>query len=123
MSIIRGESANFTCEISERSNDIDVYWTVDGVQYDCHTSEDNMVFDNIGCYNTKSQSVLLILDAQSFATGSYQVYCIIEQNIGDNFTSDPSFQVGFSHPLMEGSSLTIEPTSRFEMFAKTVCTM
>ena len=97
VSIVEGESANFTCNFSkENMSDIDIDWTVDGDQYDvCGTTEGDT---GNGCYTTEgTQSVLLIRDTSSFSAGNHPVQCILQQSIPEDFKNDPSFKEHFNN--------------------------
>ena len=112
VSIVEGESINFTCNFSKGNvSDIDIDWTVDGVQYDkCGTAEGDT---GNGCYTTEgTQSVLLIRDTSSFSTGSHPVQCILQQNIPEDFKNDPSFQEDFNN-VTSSAHLLIEPSGKF----------
>ena len=120
VSIVEGESANFTCKFSKGTmSDIDIDWAVDGDQYDeCGTTEGDT---GNGCYTTEgTQSVLLIRDTSSFSTGSHPVQCILQQNIPEDFKNDPSFEEDFNS-VMSSALLIIEPASKFPYLASIVC--
>ena len=117
VSIVEGESANFTCNFSKGTvSDIDIDWAVDGDQYDeCGTTEGDT---GNGCYTTEgTQSVLLIRDTSSFSTGSRPVQCILPQNIPEDFKNDPSFKEDFNS-VMSSAWLIIEPASKFYLCKK-----
>ena len=94
------ESANFICNFSTRDfDDITVYWRVDGGQYDCVTTEEDIEADSNGCYTTETQSVLLIRDTSLFTTGNHSVQCILQQNIPQEFRDDDSFKEEYNDTI------------------------
>ena len=99
VTITEEESANFTCNFSKGNfDDITVYWTVDGGQYDCVTTEEDIGADRNGCYTTETQSVLLIRNSGSFTTGN-SVQCILQQNIPQEFRDDDSFKEEYNDTI------------------------
>ena len=97
--ITEKESTNFTCNFSKRDFDnITVYWTVDGGQYDCDTAEEDIEADSNGCYTTETQSVLLIRNT-GFITGNHNVQCILQQNIPQEFRDDDSFKEEYNDTI------------------------
>ena len=102
MSVDEGDTTELKSEFSKGSIDVDVYWTVDGLHYNCLTSED-MISDNIGCYNTESQSVLLI---DGISSGSHTVQCVLQQNIPEAFENDFSFQPNYTQ-VTQTAMLTV----------------
>ena len=113
ISIVKGESANFTCNFSKGTmSDIDIDWAVDGDQYDeCGTTEGDT---GNGCYTTEgTQSMLLIRDTSSFSTGSHPVQCILQQNIPEDFKNDPSFKEHFNDVTSSALLLIAEPGGKF----------
>ena len=98
MSINRGGSARFTCKFSKGDVDIDINWSVgDIVFYGCGATEKDIAPYSNGCYTTGTESVLSLGNTSSFSTGNHQVQCVIQQNITDNFTKDPSFEERFNN--------------------------
>ena len=97
-SVTEGETANFTCPFSKGDNasdDFTVYWTVDGVEYDCVNREEDIRLDNIRCYTTETQSDLIIRNTSSYSPyRRYPVQCNLQQTIPEEFTEDPSFKNG-----------------------------
>lgn len=113
MSVFEGESATFTCKLSKGSvSDIGVNWIFDGDQYECVSTEDDIAPDGNGCYTNDTRSVLLLRNISSLATGSYPVQCILQQNIPNDFKSDPSFEENLNN-ITKSTSLTItEPRGK-----------
>ena len=106
VTITEEKSANFTCNFSKGDLDnITVYWTVDGEKRNCYAEED-IGSETIACYNTETQSVLLIRDTSSFTPGRHQVQCILQQNIPEEFRVDRSFNDTFNS-VTRGGSFTI----------------
>ena len=111
VTITKKESANFTCNFSKRDfDDITVYWTVDGGQYDCVTAEEDIGADSNGCYTTETQSVLLIRNTSSFTTGNHSVQCILQQNIPQEFRDDDSFKEEYNDTITRSTFLNTRPT-------------
>ena len=109
VTITEEESANFTCKFSKGDSDsITVYWTVDGEKRNCHAGED-VGSETIACYNTETQSVLLI---RNTSAGRHQVECILQQNIPEMFRNDRSFNDMFNNITRRGF-LTIRPIGEF----------
>ena len=107
VTITEEQDVNFACNFSKRDVNITVYWTVDGGQYDCIEEED-IGSESIECYNTETQSVLLIKNSSSLTPGSYEVQCILRQNIPEEFRNDMSFNDTFNNITRRGL-LTIMP--------------
>ena len=108
--ITEKESTNFTCNFSKRDFDnITVYWTVDGGQYDCVTAKEDIEADSNGCYTTETQSVLLIRDSGSFITVN-SVQCILQQNIPQEFRDDDSFKEEYNDTITRSAFLNTRPT-------------
>ena len=106
MTITEEENANFTCNFSRGDLDsITVYWTVDGEKRNC-TAEEDVGSETIACYNTDSQSILLIRNTGLFVPGRHQVQCILQQNISEEFRDDRSFNDTFNS-ITRGGSFTI----------------
>ena len=71
VTITEEERANFTCNFSKGDFDnISVFWTMAGGQYDCVTAEEDIGPDSNGCYTTETQSVLLIRNTSSLTPTS-----------------------------------------------------
>ena len=97
VSIIRGESAEFTFKFSKRDVDIDIKWSVDDIVFDeCGSTEKDIAPDGNGCYTTDTESVLLLQNTSMFTFRSYSVQCFLQQNITDDFREDPTFQNHFN---------------------------
>ena len=112
VSIIRGESAEFTCKFSKRDVDIYINWSVGGVVFDeCASTEKDISPDGNGCYTTDTKTVLFLGNTSSFSTSNHQVQCVIQQNISDNFKKDPSFEESFNN-MTSSAILEINPPSK-----------
>ena len=106
VTITEEKNANFTCNFSKGDFDnITVYWTVDGEKRNCRAEQD-VGSETIECYNTETQSVLLIRNTSSFTPGRHQVRCILQQNISEEFRDDRSFNDTFND-ITKGESFTI----------------
>ena len=82
VTITAQESASFICTFSKGDLEISVYWTVDFEEYNC-IAEDNIGSESIECYNTESQSVLLIRNTSSFTPGRHQVECNLQNGLSE----------------------------------------
>ena len=94
VNITETESANFTCKFSRGDLDSTVYWTVDCEEYNCIVEED-IGSESIECYNTETQSVLLIRNTSSLTPGRHQVEFILQQNIPEVFRDDDSYRAEY----------------------------
>ena len=106
--VTAGEKANFTCEFSTfENNNIVVFWTVADERYDCETSEQGVSPGDNSCYGDDEQSVLVIENVAMFEKDEILVYCNLDQNLPEEFTSDPSFDDQFSNIIQMGAFLII----------------
>ena len=105
-SVIIGNSTNLSCPFS-RGTDFDIYWTVDGQQYDCDISD--TPDGGISCNNSTplSQSILSIEDTSSLGAGGHVVKCVLEQTIPDNFKNDSSFPTELNRLIEWSRSATL----------------
>ena len=111
VSVLEGEMALFTCAFSKGDiSDIDIDWIFNGDYYDvCVSTEEDIAPDGNECYTNDTHSVLVLRNTNSLAVGSYQVQCILQQNISDSlFLNDPSFQQNFHNETVESAFLVIQ---------------
>ena len=110
VSVLEEETAMFACEFSKGNiSDIDINWSVgDMIFNDCDSTEDDIAPNGNGCYTNGTHSVLVM---NTLDPGSYQVQCILQQNIPEEFKNDPSFQENFNS-ITRSSSLTIKSKSK-----------
>ena len=124
VSVMEGEMALFTCAFSKGDiSDIDIDWIFNGDQYDeCVSIEEDIAPDGNGCYTNDTHSVLVLKNTDSLAVGSYQIQCILQQNISDSlFLNDPSFQQRFHNDTVESAFLVIysEPVGKSHLYTTT----
>ena len=91
---INGECASFTCSFFKGDVDSNIHWEDKDHEYYCVTAEE--VISN-GCYTTETQSVFLIRNTNaSTADFIYDVKCILQQSIPQEFRNDESFKEEFN---------------------------
>ena len=93
--IEQGESADFKCESSEKTNDITVYWMVGGDRFDCTATSAGQISSN-GCYFSGSTGILLLKDTKAYGARSHTVQCVVQQNLDQDYVGDPSYDESFS---------------------------
>ena len=105
-SVIIGSSTFLFCPFSN-GTDFDIYWTINGHQYDCDTSDPPD--GGISCTTCAplSASILSIEDTNSLGAGNHVVQCVLEQIIPDNFKNDPSFRTELNSLTERSSSATL----------------
>ena len=113
IAVIFGSSANLSCPFSN-GTDFDIYWTVDGHQYDCDNISDTRD-GGISCTNSAplSQSILSIEDTNSLGAGNHVVQCVLEQTIPDKFKNDSSFRTelnSLTETSRNGTLMIIDPS-------------
>ena len=109
ISITEGERDNFTCQFTSHGNDVRVYWTVgSNVTFECGSLDEGVDPEINGCYGNDGESVLMIQTTAQFGVGHHFVSCVLDQNLPNGFTEDPSFEDEFDDMLMTGAFLVIE---------------
>ena len=88
-----GKLAVFICEFVKGDSGVTIYWTANGITYNCTTSAQKMDHQSDGCYTKDNTSTLFLRGMNPFMGGEdYVMQCVLQQNIPHGFKKDQSFE-------------------------------
>ena len=88
VTVVIGEPANFACSIVSGDTDFNIIWKIAGFEYFCDQHE---VDPNIKCSVNSNTSLLRIENTNFLGIGNHKIQCVLQPDIHQNYTNDPSF--------------------------------